>query len=50
MYIKDAPVILSAEAITKQFPGVLANDKVNFDLRKGEVHTLLGRTAPVNQP
>ncbi|HPH94403.1 MAG TPA: ABC transporter ATP-binding protein [Anaerolineaceae bacterium] len=42
MYIKDAPVILSAEAITKQFPGVLANDKVNFDLRKGEVHTLLG--------
>lgn len=42
MIVKDAPVILSAEAITKQFPGVLANDKVNFELRKGEVHTLLG--------
>ena len=28
--------------ITKQFPGVLANDHVNFDLRKGEVHALLG--------
>jgi len=28
--------------ITKQFPGVLANDQVDFDLRKGEVHALLG--------
>src|SRR6266498_2708833 len=28
--------------ITKQFPGVLANDDVDFDLRKGEVHALLG--------
>jgi ABC-type uncharacterized transport system ATPase subunit len=28
--------------ITKQFPGVLANDHVDFDLRKGEIHALLG--------
>ena len=28
--------------VTKQFPGVLANDHVDFDLRKGEVHALLG--------
>jgi len=28
--------------ITKQFPGVLANDKVDFILRKGEIHALLG--------
>ncbi len=28
--------------ITKQFPGVLANDNVNFDVAAGEVHTLLG--------
>ena len=28
--------------ITKRFPGVLANDRVNFDLRKGEIHALLG--------
>jgi simple sugar transport system ATP-binding protein len=37
----DAPV-LELRAITKQFPGVLANDHVDFDLRKGEVHALLG--------
>lgn len=28
--------------ITKVFPGVKANDSVNFDLRKGEIHVLLG--------
>jgi simple sugar transport system ATP-binding protein len=28
--------------ITKRFPGVLANDRVNFDVRSGEVHALLG--------
>ncbi len=28
--------------ITKTFPGIKANDKINFDVRKGEVHGLLG--------
>ena len=28
--------------ITKRFPGVLANDRVCFDVRAGEVHALLG--------
>ncbi len=28
--------------ISKQFPGVRANDHVNFDVRAGEVHALLG--------
>src|SRR5512142_1917885 len=33
---------LQATGITKRFPGVLANDHVNFSLEKGEVHALLG--------
>jgi len=28
--------------ITKRFPGVLANDRVSFDVNAGEVHSLLG--------
>ncbi|MBS3970489.1 MAG: ABC transporter ATP-binding protein [Clostridia bacterium] len=28
--------------VTKQFPGVLANDNVNFMVKKGEIHALLG--------
>jgi general nucleoside transport system ATP-binding protein len=36
------PPVLELRQITKQFPGVLANDKVDFDLRSGEVHALLG--------
>jgi len=34
--------LLEMRGIVKRFPGVLANDRVNFDLRAGEVHTLLG--------
>ena len=35
-------IILEAKGITKHFPGVLANDQITFDLRRGEVHALLG--------
>jgi ABC-type uncharacterized transport system ATPase subunit len=38
----DDNIVLEAMDISKHFPGVLANDKVNFDLRKGEIHALLG--------
>lgn len=38
----DNNIVLQAKGITKRFPGVLANDKVDFDLRKGEIHVLLG--------
>ena len=33
---------LEVKNITKRFPGVLANDRVDFNLRKGEIHALLG--------
>jgi general nucleoside transport system ATP-binding protein len=34
--------VLELRGITKQFPGVLANDHIDFDLWRGEVHALLG--------
>lgn len=34
--------IVQLKGIVKRFPGVLANDHVDFDLYPGEVHTLLG--------
>jgi general nucleoside transport system ATP-binding protein len=33
---------LEMRGITKRFPGVLASDKVDFDVQSGEVHALLG--------
>ena len=36
------PVLAKLEGITKLFPGVVALDKVDFDLRAGEVHVLFG--------
>lgn len=34
--------ILQSEGVSKRFGGVQALDKVHFDLRKGEVHALVG--------
>ncbi len=33
---------LALSGITKQFPGVLANDAVGFSVKPGEIHALLG--------
>ena len=30
--------------ITKRFPGIVANDNINLQLKKGEIHALLGET------
>ena len=38
----SAPKLLEAIEISKRFPGVLALDRVNFDLAHGEIHVLFG--------
>lgn len=38
----DNEIILEMKSISKYFPGVHALEKVDFDLRKGEVHALVG--------
>ncbi len=37
-----APKLLQASEISKRFPGVLALDRVDFDLAPGEIHVLFG--------
>lgn len=34
--------ILEIKNVTKRFPGVLANDRISFELREGEIHAILG--------
>jgi len=40
--MSEAAPILAVRGVSKRFPGVLALNKVQFDLYKGEVHALVG--------
>ena len=36
------PAVLEMRGIRKEFPGIVANDDVDLEVRRGEVHALLG--------
>ncbi|WP_215401656.1 MULTISPECIES: ABC transporter ATP-binding protein [unclassified Leucobacter] len=38
----EASVIIRLTEITKSFPGIIANDAISLDVKRGEVHCLLG--------
>ena len=38
----EAPYAIEMLNITKKFPGIIANDNITLQLRKGEIHALLG--------
>ena len=38
----EAPYVIEMRHITKVFPGIVANDDITLQLKKGEIHALLG--------
>jgi ABC-type uncharacterized transport system ATPase subunit len=40
--MSESPYAVEMQDIVIRFPGVLANDHVNFTLQRGEIHALLG--------
>jgi len=40
--IKRGETVLETKGITKRFPGVVANDHIDFEIKAGEIHAILG--------
>jgi len=40
--VKRGDTVLETRGITKRFPGVVANDQVDFEMKAGEIHAILG--------
>lgn len=41
--------IVEMRHITKRFPGIVANDDVTIQVKKGEIYAFWGKTAPESQ-
>jgi len=39
---QNKDILIQMKEITKRFPGITANDRINFEAVKGEIHALLG--------
>ena len=48
--IPENQIAVEMRDIVLQFPGVVANDHVNFTLKHGEIHALLGGMALAKAP
>jgi ABC-type uncharacterized transport system ATPase subunit len=40
--VEHGVTVLEARGITKKFPGVVANDHIDFEIKAGEIHAILG--------
>ncbi|MEK3884265.1 ABC transporter ATP-binding protein [Paenibacillus sp. PL2-23] len=40
--MNQSGAVVQLKGITKRFPGLVANDSIDFELKKGEIHALLG--------
>ena len=40
--MQEAQYAIEMVNITKRFPGIVANDHVTLQLKRGEIHALLG--------
>ena len=45
---KNTEYALEMRQVSKRFPGTLAVDKVDFRVKRGEVHALMGETVQEN--
>lgn len=40
--MSNVPTVVEMRNITKRFPGIVANDSISLQVKKGEIHALLG--------